>query len=107
MDVTGRHQPSFGALAGGAVHYGAGYTGGGVGPCHLGGKILAAFTLGIEDEHTALPLVGTPMQRFPPEPLLSLGTRQPAVGMKVTWAGAKPAPLSACWTVVMISESFK
>jgi glycine/D-amino acid oxidase-like deaminating enzyme len=73
MDVTGKHQPSFGALPGGAVHYGVGYTGGGVGPCHLGGKILAALTLGIEDEHTALPLVGMPMQRFPPEPFLSVG----------------------------------
>ena len=73
MDVTGRHQPAFGALPGGAVHYGVGYTGGGVGPCHFGGKILAALTLGIEDEHTALPLVGMPMQRFPPEPLLSIG----------------------------------
>jgi glycine/D-amino acid oxidase-like deaminating enzyme len=73
MDVTGRHQPSFGALPAGTVHYGVGYTGGGVGPCHLGGKILAALTLGIQDEHTALPLVGMPLQRFPPEPLLSLG----------------------------------
>jgi glycine/D-amino acid oxidase-like deaminating enzyme len=73
MDVTGRHLPAFGTLPGGAVHYGVGYTGGGVGPCHLGGKILAALALGIEDEHTALPLVGLPMLRFPPEPLLSLG----------------------------------
>jgi hypothetical protein len=31
------------------------------------------LTLGVEDNHTALPLVGAPMQRFPPEPLLSIG----------------------------------
>jgi len=73
MDVTGRHLPAFGTLPGGAVHFGVGYTGGGVGPCHLGGKILAALALGAEDEHTALPLVGLPMLRFPPEPLLSIG----------------------------------
>jgi glycine/D-amino acid oxidase-like deaminating enzyme len=73
MDVTGRHLPAFGTLPGGAVHYGVGYTGGGVGPCHLGGKILAALALGASDEHTALPLVGLPMLRFPPEPLLSIG----------------------------------
>jgi len=73
MDVTGRHLPSFGTLPGGAINYGVGYTGGGVGPCHLGGKILAARTLGVEDEHTTLPLVDMPMLRFPPEPFLSIG----------------------------------
>ncbi|MGZ5293475.1 MAG: NAD(P)/FAD-dependent oxidoreductase [Actinomycetota bacterium] len=73
MDVTGRHLPSFGTLPGGTLHYGLGYTGGGVGPCHLGGKILSALALGIEDEHTALPLVDLEMMRFPPEPFLSVG----------------------------------
>jgi glycine/D-amino acid oxidase-like deaminating enzyme len=73
MDVTGRHLPWFGALPGGGVHYGVGYTGGGVGPTHLGGKILSALTLEIEDEHTSLPLVGMEPMRFPPEPFLSAG----------------------------------
>jgi glycine/D-amino acid oxidase-like deaminating enzyme len=73
MDVTGRHLPSFATLPAGTVHYGLGYTGGGVGPCHLGGKILSALALDIEDEHTALPLVDLEMQRFPAEPLRSLG----------------------------------
>jgi len=98
MDVTGRHQPSFGAVPGGAVHYGAGYTGGGVGPCHLGGKILAGLTLGIDDEHTALPLVGMPMQRFPPEPLLSMGAAltQHAIVRKdeAEDVGMQPDPLT-------------
>ena len=57
----------------GTLHYGLGYTGGGVGPCHLGGKILSALALGVEDEHTALPLVDLEMMRFPPEPFLSVG----------------------------------
>jgi glycine/D-amino acid oxidase-like deaminating enzyme len=73
MDVTGRHLPFFGTYPGSALHYGIGYTGGGVGPCHLGGKILAALALGVQDEHTALPLVGLEPMRFPPEPLLSAG----------------------------------
>ena len=73
MDVTGRHLPSFGTLPAGTMHYGLGYTGGGVGPCHLGGKILSALALGIEDEHTALPLVDLEMLRFPPEPFRSVG----------------------------------
>ncbi len=73
MDVTGRHLPFFGTLPGGTLHYGVGYTGGGVGPCHLGGSILSALALDIEDEHTALPLVGLEPQRFPPQPFLSPG----------------------------------
>ena len=73
MDVTGRHLPFFGTMPGGALHYGIGYTGGGVGPCKLGGKILSAMALGIEDEYTSLPLVGLEPMRFPPEPFLSLG----------------------------------
>ena len=73
MDVTGLHLPFFGSLAGGTVHVGVGYTGGGVGPCHLGGKILSALALGIEDEHTSLPVVGLEPLRFPPEPLRSVG----------------------------------
>ena len=73
VDITGAHLPSFGTLPGGSMHYGAGFTGGGVGPTHLGGKILSALVLGIEDEHTSLPLVGTRPMRFPPEPLRSVG----------------------------------
>lgn len=73
MDVTGMHLPFFGTLPGGAVHYGAGYTGGGVGPCHLGGRILAALALGGEDDVTTLPLVGLDPMRFPPEPFRSVG----------------------------------
>ena len=73
IDLTGLHIPFFGTLPGGRIHFGVGYTGGGVGPCHLGGKILASLTLGVEDEHTTLPLVGAEPRRFPREPLRSLG----------------------------------
>jgi glycine/D-amino acid oxidase-like deaminating enzyme len=73
IDITGAHLPAFGTLPDGAMHYGIGYTGGGVGPTHLGGKILSALALGLEDEHTALPLVGAEPMRFPREPLLSIG----------------------------------
>jgi glycine/D-amino acid oxidase-like deaminating enzyme len=73
MDVTGRHLPSFGTLPAGTIHFGHGYTGGGVGPCHLGGKILSALALGVTDEHTALPLVDLEPLWFPPEPFRSIG----------------------------------
>jgi glycine/D-amino acid oxidase-like deaminating enzyme len=98
MDVTGRHLPWFGTLPGGAVHFGVGYTGGGVGPTHLGGKILSALALGAEDEHTALPLVGMEPMRFPPEPLLSAGAAltQGAIVRKdeAEDRGARPDPLT-------------
>jgi hypothetical protein len=73
MDVTASHQPFFGTTDGGRLHVGAGYTGGGVGPSHLGGRILSALVLGIEDEDTTLPLVHREPIAFPPEPLLGIG----------------------------------
>jgi glycine/D-amino acid oxidase-like deaminating enzyme len=73
IDVTGLHLPFFGTFAGGTVHYGLGYTGGGVGPCHLGGKVLSGLALGIDDEHTRLPLVGLSPKPFPADPFRSLG----------------------------------
>jgi glycine/D-amino acid oxidase-like deaminating enzyme len=73
IDVTGLHLPSFGTLPSGNVCFGHGYTGGGVGPCHMGGQILSGLALGVEDEYTRLPLVGIEPRRLPPEPLLSVG----------------------------------
>jgi glycine/D-amino acid oxidase-like deaminating enzyme len=74
IDVTGLHLPFFGSMGATAnVHYGLGFTGGGVGPSHLAGKILSGLALGADDEFTRLPLVGIEPKKFPPEPLLSPG----------------------------------
>jgi glycine/D-amino acid oxidase-like deaminating enzyme len=73
MDVTGLHLPFFGSFEPGNLHYGVGFTGGGVGPCRLAGKILSGLALGVEDEHTGLPLVGLEPRPFPPEPIRSVG----------------------------------
>ncbi len=73
IDVSGAHLVFVDRLPAGDVHVAAGYTGNGVGPCHLVGKILARRALGIEDELTRLPIVGFRPRRFPPEPLRSLG----------------------------------
>jgi glycine/D-amino acid oxidase-like deaminating enzyme len=73
MDVTGLHVPFFGTLGRGNLHYGLGFTGGGVGPCRLAGRILSGLALGVEDEHTTLPLVGLEPKPFPPEPIRSVG----------------------------------
>ncbi len=73
IDVTGLHLPFFGTLEPGGIHYGLGFTGGGVGPCHLAGRILSGLALGVEDEATTLPFVGLRPRPFPPEPLRSPG----------------------------------
>jgi glycine/D-amino acid oxidase-like deaminating enzyme len=73
IDVSADHLPFFGTVSGGRVHYGMGYSGHGVGPAWLGGKILASLVLGRDDEWTALPLCARDVSRLPPEPLRRLG----------------------------------
>jgi len=73
IDVHGSHLPSFVTLDGGNVHVGHGYTGNGVGPAHLGGKILAHKALHRHDDVLRLPLVDLEPKRFPPEPIKSPG----------------------------------
>ncbi|MBI4261474.1 MAG: FAD-dependent oxidoreductase [Actinobacteria bacterium] len=74
IDVSPTHLPTFGSLAGGHVHHGFGYSGNGVAPAHLGGRILASLVLGEEDDLTALPIVNpSRVRRFPPEPVRSIG----------------------------------
>jgi glycine/D-amino acid oxidase-like deaminating enzyme len=73
IDVSGLHEPFFGTLSPGTVHYGLGYTGNGVGPAHLGGRILAHRALSKFDEVLTLPLVDEEPKRFPPEPIRSPG----------------------------------
>jgi glycine/D-amino acid oxidase-like deaminating enzyme len=73
IDVSGHHLPTFGTLGRGNVHYGHGYTGNGVGPAHLGGRIMARRILDKGDPALDLPLVDLEPLRFPPEPVRSPG----------------------------------
>ncbi len=73
IDVSGTHTPFFGTFPSGNVHYGIGYTGNGVGPSHLAGRILAGLCAKAEDENTTLPFVDAEPKRFPPEPLKGVG----------------------------------
>jgi glycine/D-amino acid oxidase-like deaminating enzyme len=73
INVSGFAMPFFGTLGRGNVHYGLGYTGNGVGPSHLAGKILAALALHVEDGFTRLAVVTRKPKRFPPEPIRSPG----------------------------------
>ncbi|MDD2046034.1 FAD-dependent oxidoreductase [Pseudomonas putida] len=71
--VTGL--PFFGRLgAQGNVFYGFGYSGSGVGPCHMGGQILSSLALGLDNPWTRSPLVNGPLGYFPPEPIRYLGS---------------------------------
>jgi glycine/D-amino acid oxidase-like deaminating enzyme len=73
IDVSADHLPFFGTKPDTRLHYGAGYSGHGVGPSWLGGQILASLATRADDEWTRLPLVTRRVPRLPPEPLRRLG----------------------------------
>lgn len=73
IDVSADHLPFFGTVPGTRIHFGLGYSGHGVGPSWLGGRILSSLALGLRDEWTALPLVDRRVPSLPPEPLKHLG----------------------------------
>ena len=57
------------------VFYAVGFSGNGVGPCHLAGRILAALTLEKQDEWSACGLVRPATRDFPPEPVRMIGSK--------------------------------
>jgi putative aminophosphonate oxidoreductase len=76
IDRTQVGLPFFSRLGGREdVVYGVGYSGNGVGPTFLGGRILASLALGLDDEWSRAGLVREPAGHFPPEPFRYLGGR--------------------------------
>jgi glycine/D-amino acid oxidase-like deaminating enzyme len=73
IDVSSDHLPFFGTVPGMRIHYGAGYSGHGVGPSWLAGQILSRLVLGVDDELTRLPFVTRRVPKLPPEPIKRLG----------------------------------
>ena len=73
IDVSADRLPFFGTVPGTRIHFGAGYSGNGVGPSWLGGQVLASLALGVTDEWTTLPLVTRRARRLPPEPFRFIG----------------------------------
>lgn len=66
--------PFFGRLEGApGIVYGHGYSGNGVGPSYLGGRILASLALGRQDEWAATPLARGALGRLPPDPIRYFG----------------------------------
>ncbi|HKD95270.1 MAG TPA: FAD-dependent oxidoreductase [Gaiellaceae bacterium] len=80
IDVSADHLPFFRTKPRTRIHFGAGYSGHGVGPAWLGGQILASLALGADDEWTRSPLATRNVPRLPPEPLRRTG------GGLVRWA---------------------
>ena len=98
IDVSPVHLPWFGTLR--STHYGFGFTGNGVGPTELGGRVLADLARGASTELTSLPIVGgLPPRRFPPEPLRFAGGSLIRAALvrrdDAEAAGRRPDPLTA------------
>jgi len=74
IDRTYDSLPVFGHLDGSPnIFYGVGWSGNGVGPSRLGGRILASLALGLKNEWSQCGLVGREPKRFPPEPFRYFG----------------------------------
>lgn len=91
--------PLFGGLEGRPdILYGVGFSGNGVGPTVLGGRILASLALERDDEWANSALVRPLVRAFPPEPVRYLGGRIVARAVArvdaANDAGRAPGPLT-------------
>ena len=85
VDRSENGVPVFGRLDGAdRILYGVGFSGNGVAPSVLAGRILASSVLDRRDEWATSPLTRGPLARFPPEPIRFLGglVVRTAVGRK-------------------------
>jgi glycine/D-amino acid oxidase-like deaminating enzyme len=100
IDVSTTHLPAFGSLDSSAnVYYALGYTGNGVAPSHLAGRVLADLVRGADTDITRLPIVNQKPRLFPPEPFRSIGAAmiRRAIIAKETAEerGVRPNPLAS------------
>jgi glycine/D-amino acid oxidase-like deaminating enzyme len=102
IDVAPSHLPQVGTLPDGPVHYAFGFTGNGVGPSHLAGRVLAGLALDARDADTRLALVDPAPAKVPPEPLAWLGgnlvRRAFLRRERLEAAGRRPDPLTRAVT---------
>jgi glycine/D-amino acid oxidase-like deaminating enzyme len=94
IDRTLDGLPFFTSLGRPDLVSGLGFSGNGVGPSVLGGRILASMALGLEDEWSRCGLVRPAPRGLPPEPLRYLGGRvvRAAVARKERAEDAGRAP---------------
>jgi len=102
VDVSPTHVPMVVPLPGANAFVAAGYTGNGVGPSYMVGRVLASLALDRRDDHSRLPFVDPAPQRVPPEPFHWLGgeTIRRALMSKeeAELSGRKPDSLSTLVT---------
>ena len=95
IDVSPSHLPQVGSLDGAPVHFALGFTGNGVGPSHLAGRILAARATG---ERPEVELPGSDAVAVPPEPLAWAGGMVVRAAFlrreRLEAAGRRPDPLT-------------
>ena len=103
IDRFPRGFPFFGHL-GGREHiaYGVGWSGNGVGPSVIGGKILASLALRRRDEWGSTPLINLSQGHFPPEPVRFLGAHLVRAAV-VRRERAENASRRASWLVRRIA----
>jgi glycine/D-amino acid oxidase-like deaminating enzyme len=73
IDASPSHLPTVQTLPGGRGWAVYGFTGNGVGPAHLCGRILGRLASGVSDDLTSLAIVDPPPLTVPPEPFRWLG----------------------------------
>jgi glycine/D-amino acid oxidase-like deaminating enzyme len=73
IDVSADHVPFIGTVPSTRIHYALGYSGHGVGPSWLAGRVLASLVTRADDEWTRLPLVERKVSRVPREPMRRIG----------------------------------
>ena len=99
IDVSPNHLPSFGRLDPPHLFYALGYTGNGVAPSHLAGRVLADLIIGDDTDATRLPMVDPKLKLFPPDPIRTLGAalirRALIADEDAAELGRKPNPLAA------------
>jgi glycine/D-amino acid oxidase-like deaminating enzyme len=105
IDYAASGVPSFLSVGeSGDTFCAAGYSGNGVGPSYIGGRILASLALGLDDEWASCGLTQAPNARLPGEPFRYVGgrvvqraiaqkERQEDVGSRPGWATTQLARL--------------
>jgi glycine/D-amino acid oxidase-like deaminating enzyme len=82
IDQTMSFMPFYRTLPPGNVHAGLGFSGHGLSQTMVGGRILASLVQGVEDEWTALPVVGPEIAKVPPEPFRYVAARTAAWALR-------------------------
>jgi glycine/D-amino acid oxidase-like deaminating enzyme len=98
IDASPSHLPTIASLPGGRAWSVFGFTGNGVGPTHLAGRVLSRLALDERDDLTRLAIVDPPELRVPPEPFRWLGGNLIRDGIerkeRAEEQGLAPDPLS-------------